>query len=232
MSSRTGRISRRNALLAGGAAPATLDALPRPAAAQAPPAASPYSFERGYPAGDTARRARDDADFQRAVTAYRFWYATVSMEGIFNDNREAGIQDNQAVTIMAAGPRQVGFTTNSDTPYGAGALDLSVGPMVVEMPPGPFIGLVNDHHQGWVQDMGIPGPDEGRGGKHLVLPPGHSGPVPGGYHVGRSHSLKVLAAIRALPRTATRGGRWRRCGASAFIRSPRPTIRGSSASSM
>jgi hypothetical protein len=158
-----------------------------------------YTFERGYPSGDTSQRARDDADFQRAMTAYRFWYPTVSVEGIFNGNRALGIEDGKAWGISAASPRQIGLTLNSDTPYGSATLDLSNGPMVIELPPGPFIGLVNDHNQGWVQDVGVPGPDAGKGGKHLVLPPGYKGAVPKGYYVGRSPSLKNLLAVRALP---------------------------------
>jgi hypothetical protein len=71
--------------------------------------------------------------------------------------------------------------------------------MVIELPPGAYIGLVDDHHQRWVMDMGIPGPDEGRGGKHVVLGPGYDGEVPDGYHVGRSSSHKALVAVRALP---------------------------------
>ncbi|WP_213958970.1 MULTISPECIES: DUF1254 domain-containing protein [unclassified Variovorax] len=167
--------------------------------AQSPPAAGAYVFERGYPTADTSRRVRDDVDFQRAVTAYRFWYPTVSVEGVFNGKRTAGIQDNQAFSIVAAGPRQVGFTLNSDTPYGSGVVDVSQGPMVIELPPGPYIGLVNDHNQGWVQDLGLPGPDQGKGGKHLVLPPDYQGDPPAGYFVGRSKSFKNLLALRALP---------------------------------
>lgn len=158
-----------------------------------------YVFERGYPTADAAQRARDDADFQRAMTAYRFWYPTVSVEGIFNGNRTVGIEDGKGWGIAAAGPRAVGFTLNSDTPYGSGVIDLSNGPMVVELPPGAFIGLVNDHHQGWVLDMGIPGPDGGKGGKHLILPPDYKGAVPKGFFVGRSKSIKNLIALRALP---------------------------------
>jgi hypothetical protein len=33
---------------------------------------------------------------------------------------------------MAARPSQVAFTPNSDTPYGAGCLDLTAGPFVVD----------------------------------------------------------------------------------------------------
>src|SRR5690349_12935443 len=47
--------------------------------------------------------------------------------------------------------------------------------------------------------MGIPGPDAGKGGKHLVLPPGTKGPPPAGYHVGQARSFKVLVALRSLP---------------------------------
>src|SRR5262249_28240418 len=104
-------------------------------------------FKGGFPTPDAAQKARDDADYQRAITAYRFWYPTVSCEGIFNGNREKGINDNESMIILSAGPRQVAFTANSDTPYGAGCLDLKDGPFVVELPPGPFIGLADSHHQ-------------------------------------------------------------------------------------
>lgn len=158
-----------------------------------------YTFERGYPTPQTTHDARSAADFQRAIVAYRFWYPAVSAEGIFNGNRELGIKDGEARGIAAAGPRMIGFTLNSDTPYGSGVLDVSKGPVVIEVPPGPFIGLVNDHYQGWVLDMGLPGPDAGKGGKHLVLPPDYSGEVPNGYHAARSKSYKNLLAVRALP---------------------------------
>lgn len=161
--------------------------------------ASPYQFSNGFPVKQSTLRARDDADLQRALIAYRFWYPTVSVEGIFNGNRTIGIEDGKQWGIASTGPRQIGFTLNSDTPYGSAVLDLSAGPMVIELPPGPFIGLVDDHNQGWVQDIGLPGPDAGKGGKHLVLPPGYKDNVPDGYYVGHSNSIKNLLAVRALP---------------------------------
>ena len=161
--------------------------------------AQSYEFTGGYPSATAAKAAQADAEFQRAVIAYRFWYPTVSCEGIFNGWRAAGIKDNENVLIMACGPRQVAFTPNSDTPYGACVLDLSAGPIVIEVPPGPFIGLADDHHQGWIFDLGIPGPAGAKGGKHLLLPPGYQGDVPQGYFVGRSSSNKVLLALRSMP---------------------------------
>ena len=158
-----------------------------------------YTFERGFPSRAAGDHARDDADFQRAVIAYRFWYPTVSAEGIFAGARGLGIEDGKGISIAAVGPRQVAFTANSDTPYGFGVLDVTNGPMVIELPPGQLIGLVNDHHQGWVLDMGLPGPDAGKGGKHLLVPPDYKGSIPAGYQVGRTRSLKNLIAVRALP---------------------------------
>jgi hypothetical protein len=162
-------------------------------------AQEPAPFKGGFPPPDEAQKARDDADYQRAVTAYRFWYPTVSCEGIFNGNRELGLKDNEDMSLMAAGPRQVVFTANSDTPYGAATLDVKDGPYVIELPAGPLIGLADDHNQGWILDMGLPGPDGGKGGKHLILPPGYKEEPPSGYFVGKSPSYKVLIAVRSLP---------------------------------
>jgi len=163
------------------------------------PPKSEYPFERGFPTKEASQLARDDADYQRAVIAYRFWYPTVSCEGIFNGGREMGLADNQNIIMMFAGPRHVVFTPNSDTPYASATLDISDGPYVIEIPPGPMIGLANDHHQGWILDMGLPGPAAAKGGKHLIVPPAHNGEPRGGYFYGRSRSNKVLVAIRSLP---------------------------------
>ncbi len=154
----------------------------------------------GFPTGVAAQRAFDEQDFQRAVTAYRFWYPTVSMKAVFEGNRKVGGIANEVMPILAADPRHALLTANSDTPYGGAELDLRHGPVVVELPPGPFIGLVNDHHQRWIMDMGLPGPDRGRGGRHLILPPNFRGEPPSGYQLGASESFQVLLALRALPR--------------------------------
>jgi hypothetical protein len=142
---------------------------------KSPAGGTPYKFEGGYPTREATQRARDEADFQRAVVVYHFWYPTVSIEGFFDGNRRAGIADNEALPLAQCTPHWVAFTGNSDTPNAIGVLDLKDGPMVIELPAGPFVSLVNDHHQRWVIDMGIPGPDAGKGGKYLILPPDYKG---------------------------------------------------------
>jgi hypothetical protein len=158
-------------------------------------------FPGGFPAPEDTERARDAQDFERAVTAYRFFYPTVSSQGLLDAPSKLGVRHNEGFFILTAKPHHVGFTLNADTPYGGATLDLSAGPMVVELPRGAFVALANDHNQRWIMDMGLPGPDAGKGGKHVILPPGYNGPQPTGYFIGRSSTKRVLIAVRALPLT-------------------------------
>jgi hypothetical protein len=159
-----------------------------------------HVFERGFPTPETARRAHDERDYQRAGQAYQFFYPTISMEGVFQGCRDAGAGDNNGAIIFACGPRNVLFTANSDTPYLLAVLNLKQsGPTVIELPAGPYLGFLNDHNFRWIADIGIPGPDAGKGGKHLLLPPEYKGEVPAGYYLARSNTNLVINAIRALP---------------------------------
>ncbi len=161
---------------------------------------STIEFERGFPAAPSAAIAHREQDWRRALEAYHFFFPTVSMEAVARGTRAAGAVDNKAALLVMAQPRHVGFTLNSDTPYAAGVLNLrESGPVVVEMPPGPLIGLADDHHQRWIADMGLAGADAGKGGRYLILPPGWDDPVPFGYRAARSDTWVVLLALRALP---------------------------------
>ena len=45
-----------------------------------------YEFVGGFPTADTIARAYDDADLVRAITAYRFFYPSVSAVCVYNGN--------------------------------------------------------------------------------------------------------------------------------------------------
>ncbi len=158
-----------------------------------------YEFVGGYPTPETVQKAYDDADYCRAVQAYKFFYPSVAFTAGYRSLTALGIEANRHVGMMSGSPRQLVFTPNSDTPYAFVPLDLSAGPIVIEMPPGPIMGAINDLNQQWVMDYGVPGPDAGKGGKHLLLPPGHDTDVPPGYYVGRPTTIRVTALLRALP---------------------------------
>jgi hypothetical protein len=158
-----------------------------------------YEFVGGFPTAETVRRVYDEVDLNRAVQCYRMFYPSVSGLAIFKGNRVLGLVDNEVFGTLQTQPKHVGLTLNSDTPYAAMPLDLADGPMVIELPPGPLICVAMDINQRWVADMGLPGPEAGAGGRHLLLPPGYDGPVPDGYHVARSTANRVLGGIRSLP---------------------------------
>jgi hypothetical protein len=77
------------------------------------------------------------------------------------------------------------LTANSETIYSGMWLDLKDGPLVLETPPN-ILGLIDDFWFHYVGDLGNAGPDRGKGGKFLLLPPGYKGEVPEGYFVFRS----------------------------------------------
>ena len=160
---------------------------------------SGYTFVRSFPSGDTTSKAYDDADLNTAVTAYKFFYPTVSIAATWKGNAAAGLTTNNQFIIMEGSPKQLVFTPNSDTPYEGANIDLSNGPMVIELPPGPLMCVVNDMNQRYVMDMGLPGPDAGKGGKHIILPPGYRDKVPEGYFAGTPTTNHVLLLVRAIP---------------------------------
>jgi hypothetical protein len=77
------------------------------------------------------------------------------------------------------------------------------GPLVMEAPPG-LQGILLDYWQRpipvdggkYAGDVGLAGPDGGKGGKFLMLPPGYKGTVPAGYHVYRSGTFNVFIFLR------------------------------------
>jgi hypothetical protein len=161
---------------------------------------SPLQFERGYPVAGTAQNVYDASDLRRAIEAYKFFYPTMGTEAVMQQMLANGAKINEVGHVMSASPKIQFGATNADTPYALATLDLkSAGPMVVELPAGPFIGVVDDHNMRWVQDMGTIGPEKGTGGKHLILPPGFKGEVPSGYYAGRSKTWKVVVFIRLFP---------------------------------
>ncbi|MDO9412292.1 MAG: DUF1254 domain-containing protein [Pseudolabrys sp.] len=161
--------------------------------------AQDYEFKGGYPTPETVKRAYEDADLARAIQAYKFFYPTVSFEGTWRGNLKEGAVVNSVFPLLEGSPNQIVFTPNSDTPYAGLPLDLSKGPIVIDIPPGPIMGAANDLNQRWVSDLGLPGPDAGKGGKHLLIGPEFKGNIPAGYFAARATTNRVLVLIRAIP---------------------------------
>ena len=80
------------------------------------PAASAQKSPAGFPASDEVQGLFDEADLNRAVETYRFFYPTVSGAANFKVDAEVGIVDNKVLALLDSKPRHAGFTYNSDTP--------------------------------------------------------------------------------------------------------------------
>ena len=145
-------------------------------------------FEDGFPTQDTADKIYDQLDFQRGVESVLLNTGGASLQGFRKGIREWGPDNTTAIIWEERMDSKVLLLTpNTTVIYVFQWLDLKDGPLVMETPPN-VLGIIDDHWFRYVTDFGNAGPDLGRGGKYLLLPPGYEGDVPNGYHVARSQT--------------------------------------------
>jgi hypothetical protein len=157
-----------------------------------------FKFKNSYPAGEAAQQLRDALTFNRAVEAYLVQMPAVSWYHVWKGVIDAGSRvPNQMViweTLMDS--TSLVLTGNTETVYGLCSFDLKRdGPVVIEAPPS-MLGGINDLWQHVLADIGLTGVDKGKGGKFLVLPPDHDGPVPEGYFIVKSPTYGANMGVR------------------------------------
>ena len=150
-------------------------------------------FFDGFPTPETADLVYDNLDFLRGMEAFLTTCPSASLHAMLEGIGDMGVDRNGAISITETllDARALYLTANTESVYIGGLLDLRNGPVVVESPPNT-LGMVNDHFFRYVSDMGNAGPDRGKGGKYLYLPPDWKGKVPEGYFVFRSPTYKNL----------------------------------------
>lgn len=157
-------------------------------------------FERGYPTEDTVKKVYDELDYQRAVQAYLWAYPAVSFESIRVTGNPGADFNHLIIADKFVDPKSLWLTANDTTIYAQSNIDLAkTGPVVMDIPPGALVGIIDDFWQRSITDVGMPGPDGDKGGKFLLLPPGYSGEVPSeGYHVLRGTMNNYNFMIRGI----------------------------------
>ena len=143
----------------------------------------------------------DELDYQLACQAYLWSLPLVSYAQWQMQHREVfGATDYDLVHYVTYRDRLGLITANATTPYILNFIDLGqTGPLVVELPPGPTAGGLSDFWQRECGILGEMGPDQGRGGKHLIVPPGQDPPdVDGGFYVHQSTGMNVMFGFRTL----------------------------------
>ena len=155
-------------------------------------------FFDGAPLPKTAETVYDYLDRMRGVDAFLKGMPAASLLMLMKGIESIGADAAHKVVIFdkLMDAKSIYLTANPSTMYVLPNIDLKRdGPTVVEVPPGA-LGAFNDAYFRYMMDVGVAGPDKGKGGRYLVLPPGYEGSVPDGYVVVKSPSYRVMLFMR------------------------------------
>jgi len=164
-------------------------------------------YSENRPTAETAQTLQDELLFQRATQTYLWALPLINTLGMkVGSEKQFGAGYNVLpIWKKRLDAKTLVTTPNSDVIYAMSYVDLGKdGPIVFEAPP-MLQGILLDFWQRPIPvdggkfygDVGLPGPDGGKGGKFLILPPGYKGPVPSGYYVYRSGTNNVFIFLRA-----------------------------------
>ena len=157
-------------------------------------------FFDGVPTAETAQKVWDHLDFSRAVECMIMTTPAASLVGFRRGIREYG-PDNETAIIWESRLDSKGLllTGNTSVIYLFMWIDTKKGPVVLESVPNT-LSILDDFWFHYVTDIGNAGPDRGKGGKYLILPPGYDGKIPDGYFVTRSNTYGNWLAVRGFPK--------------------------------
>jgi hypothetical protein len=128
-------------------------------------------FFDGMPSEATVKKSFDFLDLSRGVETFLNGMPAASIYAMLEGLKKAGLKPGDLGLfgeLMDA--RTLFLTAQSTTPYAFVEVDLKNGPVVVEIP-GPVLGSLDDAFFRFVSDVGLTGPDQGKGGKYLFVGP-------------------------------------------------------------
>jgi hypothetical protein len=163
-------------------------------------------FAEGRPTAETTQKVHDELLFQRATQTYLWAMPLINTLGMQVGSEKTFGAGYNVLPIwkQRLDAKTLVTTPNSDVLYAMSYVDLGKdGPLVMEAPP-ELQGILLDYWQRPIPvdggrffgDVGFAGPDGGKGGKFLLLPPGYKGTVPEGYFVYRSGTNNVFIFLR------------------------------------
>ena len=164
-------------------------------------------FKENRPTKETAQTLREELLFQRATQVYLWALPLINTLGMKHGSEKVFGAGYNVLPIWKKrlDAKTLVTTPNSDVIYAMSYVDLGkTGPLVFEAPPN-LQGILLDFWQRPIPvdggkffgDVGMPGPDGGKGGQFLLLPPGYAGEVPEGYFVYRSGTFNVFIFLRS-----------------------------------
>jgi hypothetical protein len=162
------------------------------------------------PTSETSRLLKNELLFQRATQIYLWALPLINTLGmkIGSETTFGAGYNILPVWKKRLDAKTLVTTPNSDVIYAMNYIDVGRdGPMVFEAPPG-LQGILLDFWQrpipgptiggnAFLGDVGFFGPDGGKGGKFLIVPPGYDKPVPEDYFAYRSGTNNVFVFLRS-----------------------------------
>ena len=150
-------------------------------------AALPFVENRAT--AETAQTLRDEMLYHRATQTYLWAMPLINTLGMKAGSEKTFGEGYNVLPVWKKrlDAKTLVTTPNSDVIYAMGYVDLGKdGPLVFDAPP-MLQGILLDFWQRpipvdggkFAGDVGFFGPDQGKGGKFLLLPPGYKGEVPG-----------------------------------------------------
>lgn len=153
---------------------------------------------QGFSRDDLARRSIE----RRAVEAVIWGMPAVNTDLMRQEMLKTGAKVGQVIYWgRPLDYRNQTLTPNPDALYFMAFFDTRDGPVVLDLPPGDANGSFNGNivtvWQMPLEDAGLLGVDQGKGGKFLVLPPGYKERAPDGFIPLQSDTLGGYMLLRS-----------------------------------
>jgi hypothetical protein len=156
-------------------------------------------FTDGMPGADTVRKTYDFLDLARAMEAFLNGIPPTSIYAMLEGMKAAGANPGDLVLWKNYGDaRTLALTFNTSTPYAFAEINVKAEPAIMEVPPGRLVGAVDDAFFRWVTDLGVTGPNQGKGGKYVFVGPDYNGTLPDGYRIVKTPTYRNWMFLRAL----------------------------------
>jgi hypothetical protein len=154
-------------------------------------------FFDGVPTKETAQLTQDFLLKARGVDAFLKGIPGASLQALRKGPAAIGVDAVGKVALFEKlmDSHALFLTANTSTLYIFPYVNTTDGAVVVEVPP-MMLGAFDDAWFRFVSDVGLAGPDRGKGGKYLVLPPGYKGKIPAGYFVIKPRTYATWLFMR------------------------------------
>ncbi|MEN2398338.1 DUF1254 domain-containing protein [Flavobacterium sp. MC2016-06] len=157
-------------------------------------------LEGELPSKESIPELFDEMDFQQATQCYLWGLPIVAFAEWQQDHyNKFNATSNDLVFYNTYNDRLGILTANATTPYIMSFIDLAKnGPTVIEMPAGHTAGGLGDFWQREQAVIGEMGPDKGKGGKYILVPPTMKDFKPAGYFIVPCNTMNMFFGFRVL----------------------------------